>query len=97
MIPEYSIYDTKTHLSKVLKIVKSGQEVIVTERGEPIAKLIPFPKKEETFDERIERMTREGIISPARDPGPVDWDKIASNGKKVPGGLKRFLEDRHRF
>jgi prevent-host-death family protein len=91
MIPEYSIYDTKTHLSKVLKIVKSGQEVIVTERGEPIAKLIPFPKKEETFDERIKRLESEGRIKPATKTGKFP------EGVHIPGGLERFLKDRHRF
>jgi prevent-host-death family protein len=91
MIPEYSIYDTKAHLSKVLKIVKSGQEVIVTERGEPIAKLIPFLKKEETFEERIKRMEKEGTL--IRPKGKPNFQV----GKRVPGGLEQFLEERKNY
>jgi len=37
-----SISILKTHLSHYLDAVKSGEEVIVTERGRPIARLAPL-------------------------------------------------------
>lgn len=35
-------YEAKTHLSRLLKQVSSGEEVVITNHHVPIAKLIPF-------------------------------------------------------
>lgn len=34
-------YEAKTHLSDVLRRVRSGQGFVITQRGEPIADLLP--------------------------------------------------------
>ncbi|MEW5934009.1 MAG: type II toxin-antitoxin system prevent-host-death family antitoxin [Bacillota bacterium] len=39
-----AIAELKARLSEYLKIVKSGTEVVVTERGNPIARIIPYQK-----------------------------------------------------
>ncbi|MBF0492423.1 MAG: type II toxin-antitoxin system Phd/YefM family antitoxin [Deltaproteobacteria bacterium] len=41
------IGELKTHLSAHLKKVKIGEEIIVLDRDEPIAKLIPFNKNDD--------------------------------------------------
>ncbi len=83
----YSVYEAKTHLSEVLRSVKNGAEIVVTERGTPIAKVIPIQKKE-TLRQRVQRLTTSGHIIPRKIKGPLPL------GIKKPGGLKRFLEDR---
>ena len=35
-----SVHEAKTHLSKLLVIVASGQEVIITNSGTPVAKIV---------------------------------------------------------
>jgi prevent-host-death family protein len=35
-------FEAKTHLSEILNKVQEGVEVIITKRGKPIAKIIPF-------------------------------------------------------
>jgi prevent-host-death family protein len=43
-----NIHEAKTHLSKLLGRVGSGEEVIISRAGKPIAKLVPIvdkPKK----------------------------------------------------
>lgn len=87
MSQAYSIYDTKAHLSKILRKVKGGEEVVITERGVPIGKIIPF-KKETTFEERFQSLVDQGIIIPRTS------HTFPKGGAKRPGGLKRFLEDR---
>jgi prevent-host-death family protein len=44
--------------SKLLAEVKSGQEVVITSRGEPVAKMIPYRPREMTTERRkaIRRM-----------------------------------------
>ena len=34
-----SIADTKTHLSELLTRVESGEEIVITRRGKPVARL----------------------------------------------------------
>jgi prevent-host-death family protein len=36
------IRDAKIHLSKYLKLVQQGTEVIITDRGRPVGKIIPI-------------------------------------------------------
>jgi len=45
MTKTINIHEAKTHLSKLLRQVLSGEEIIITKAGEPIARLIPFAEK----------------------------------------------------
>jgi prevent-host-death family protein len=54
----------KAHLSHYLTQVKSGQEVVVTERGRPVAKLVPL--QGESRGSRRERLIRAGTLIPGR-------------------------------
>ena len=82
----YSIYEAKAHLSELLRRVKAGQEVVVSERGVPIAKVVPLSPKP-TFEERIEQLRSQGVIVPGK-------QKSIPKGLRRPGGLKRFLKER---
>jgi len=35
-----SVYDAKTHLSRLLDAVEAGEEVIITRHGRPVARLV---------------------------------------------------------
>jgi prevent-host-death family protein len=37
-----NIHEAKTHLSRLLKRVAAGEEVIIAKSGKPVARLIPF-------------------------------------------------------
>lgn len=90
MTKMYSIYETKSHLSELLRMVKQGLDFIITERGTPIAKVVVYQPEEESFEERIKSLERRGVIIPARGHGPI------KPGEKKPGALARFLKDRNR-
>lgn len=76
-----SVSQLKTSLSAYLLGVKNGEEVLVTERGRPIARLIPALDAEPATD-RKNRLIRAGVLrggserltadlwrpSPVRDP-----------------------------
>ncbi len=76
-----SVSKLKTSLSAYLLGVKNGEEVLVTERGRPIARLIPALDAESASD-RKNRLVRAGVLragserltsdlwkpSPVRDP-----------------------------
>lgn len=81
----YSIYETKTHLSRLLKRVKAGEEVVISERNVPIAKVIPLSLS--SFEEKIKHLSATGTILTAE-------KKSFPHGIRKPGGVTRFLEER---
>ncbi|MBT9556521.1 MAG: type II toxin-antitoxin system Phd/YefM family antitoxin [Myxococcales bacterium] len=43
-----SVYDAKTHLSRLLDAVEAGEEIVITRNGHPVARLVralPMPKR----------------------------------------------------
>lgn len=57
-----AIAELKASLSRYLARVKVGEEVLVTERGRPIAKIVPVPKPEGEEEERLQQMEVQGLI-----------------------------------
>ena len=55
----------KTHLSRYLEQVKSGDEIVITERGIPVAKLVPLGSGERR-ESRRERLARAGLLQLGR-------------------------------
>lgn len=47
---EVGMFEAKTHFSELAKRVKAGEEITVTNRGEPILVMVPF-KREYSPDE----------------------------------------------
>jgi prevent-host-death family protein len=41
-------FDAKTHLSEMLDDVQKGKDYVITKRGIPIAKLIPYSEHKKT-------------------------------------------------
>ena len=60
------VADLKARLSEYLARVKSGEEVLVTDRGKPIARLVPVGVETVVDDEaemaRLSAMEREGLV-----------------------------------
>ena len=42
-----SVNDTKNHISRLLRRVAAGEEIVIARRGVPIAKLIALPPSEQ--------------------------------------------------
>ena len=54
------IADLKASLSEYLERVKAGEEVIVTDRGRPVARLTPIS----ALSDEVEQLVRRGIVRP---------------------------------
>ena len=65
------IRDAKMHLSKYIKMVQQGVEVIITDRGRPVGKIIPIQTKELTLGERLKRLEDQGLIDPKVSKGMI--------------------------
>ena len=51
-----SVSKLKATLSEFLALVKTGEEVIVTERGKPIAKIVPIPRDTSKLSPHLEEL-----------------------------------------
>ena len=60
------VSELKARLSGYLEQVKGGEEVVITERGTPVAKLVPLPPAEEPEERRLRRLEREGLVTMSR-------------------------------
>jgi prevent-host-death family protein len=85
-----SVATAKAKLSELIRAAHDSHEVIITERGRPVARLVPYEPEEETLDDRFRSFRARGLLLPAtgstRDPWPEPTP--------VPGALARFLVER---
>jgi prevent-host-death family protein len=54
---QIGIFEAKTHLSKIIENVENGADFIISKRGKPVAKIIPFEQeKKMSRKEAIEEL-----------------------------------------
>jgi prevent-host-death family protein len=89
------VTELKSSLSEMLARVKSGEEILVTEHGRPIARIVPL----EAYDPEagIDELIRSGLVKPPK--GKLDVEAFLARlcGEEVdPEGLslKALLEER---
>lgn len=56
------IREAKINLSKLLKRVRDGNEVLITDRGRPIGKIVPILPHSLALEERLKRLEERGVI-----------------------------------
>ncbi len=77
---EVGAFDAKTHLSSLLDKVAQGEEVLITRRGLPVARLIPAG--------RVERARTAGAIEALRTLRSglklrgLDWKALRDEGRR---------------
>jgi len=62
----------KNELSAYLKLVRSGEEVVVNDRNRPVAKIVPFPELNE-HDEEAHLIATGQMKAPEKE---MDWDEF---------------------
>ena len=58
------IREAKIHLSRLLKLVKQGKEVILTDRGQPVGKIVPLSLDSLPLNARIQKLEDHGMLEP---------------------------------
>ena len=70
-----TVTDLKAHLSGWLDRVQAGSDVLVTDRGRPVARIAPVAAQE-TMDERLAALCRAGVLRAPDSAGKVDlWQQ----------------------
>lgn len=64
---DVGIRELRADLSRFIKRVREGEEIVVTDRGKPVARIVPVAER------KIDRLIREGKVTPAPKPwrGPL--------------------------
>ena len=93
MADQYSLYDAKAQLSRIVRQVREGGgTVVITVHGEPAVEIRRYQPLPVDFEARVAELEARGMIRPAlRKPSEVSW----TPGIRRPGGLKRFLDERN--
>lgn len=83
----YPVHEAKAKLSEILRRVKAGRSVTISERGKEIARVVPIEVPLD-LSARLAQLEREGVIV-SRSPRPHTIRSV-----RRPGGLRRFLASR---
>lgn len=69
-----TVSQLKMSLSAYLRQVKTGEEVLITEHGRPIARLLPITNAV-SLSEHLQEMGKKGLLKRGEKPLPADfWD-----------------------
>jgi prevent-host-death family protein len=87
---KHSVATAKAKLSELIRAAHDHQEVIITDRGRPVARLIPFEAPAESIDDRVRGFRDRGELQPATASRADAWPAPTP----VRGALARFLRER---
>jgi prevent-host-death family protein len=67
-----SIAELKAKLSEYVARAKAGEDVLITDRGRPVARLVPLGA-DAAAEARVADLVRAGLARPPRRPLPADF------------------------
>lgn len=77
------IYEAKSKLSELVEKAEAGQEVIITRRGRPVAKLVRAKRQKEEVDSERSALIDEIItFSKTCEIGRIDLRKLIAKGRE---------------
>ena len=88
--------EANQRFSTAIKAVRAGKEVVLTDRGRPIAVIKPI-REGDAQEAALQEMADEGLIRPAARKGPTPaprWRPIKVKGKPVSQTVIEDREDR---
>ena len=80
-----SISYVKAHLSALLKRVREGETVLITDRGKTVARLEPVATVD--WDAQLRSLIERGIVTPPSNPSGQDWVKKLPPPLPLPPGV----------
>jgi prevent-host-death family protein len=90
MARPYPVPEAKAKLSEILRHVKQGRSVTISERGRPIAQVVPIERPRD-LPSRLRKMAADGILIRRR--RKIRRVRVLA---RKPGALRRFLRSRDR-
>ena len=88
--------EANQQFSRAIRAVRAGREVILTERGHPVAVIKPI-KSDDAQDATLRAMADEGFVTLAARRGPMPtpgWRPIKVKGRPLSDTIIEDREDR---
>ncbi|MGI8631949.1 MAG: type II toxin-antitoxin system Phd/YefM family antitoxin [Solirubrobacterales bacterium] len=85
-----AISQVKARLSEYLAKVRAGEEVLITDRGTPVARILPVDRA----DTALAELERDGLVRAARRPLAPDFLDRPRGSPTGADTLSALLEDR---
>ena len=92
---EAGIKEIKNNLSRYLAKVKMGEEILITERGKPIARIIKESDRNTSIRNALASLIQKGlIVMPSQSMNKAKPPQVKASGQPASGMV---IEDRRRF
>jgi prevent-host-death family protein len=89
MKSSYAIHEAKARFSELVRVAKSGRDLVITDRGRPVARLVGMGEPKRLAD-RLLDLQAQGVLGAFPERADVEIQPIARRR----GSLARFLADR---
>ena len=92
-----SVSVAKNTLSALLRRVSGGASITITDRGTPVARLVPPAAQVRGIPQRILDLAERGIVKLAERDPTADWDRDLPPAPRLKKGvsvLEALLEER---
>lgn len=90
-----AVSELRARLSEFLGQVKAGSEVLITDRGKPVARLIPVSRAG-TGKEALSALEKQGLIRIGPGKLPKNFWKITRAEDRDGSVLKALIEEREK-
>ena len=88
-----SVVELKARLSEHLRLVKAGHEIVVTDRGVPVARMLPLDDGARRSTRRL-RLTRSGVLKPGRGKLPAALKRPPLGPDLEPSVVEAVVDER---
>lgn len=88
------VSELKATLSEQLARVKAGEEVVVTERGRPIAKIVPLSGETIGLSAHMSELARNGLIRLGTGKISKDIWKLPRPNNREGRGVQALIDER---
>ena len=88
------ISQLKATLSEQMARVKAGEEVVITKRGKPIAKIVPLPGEAMDLSAHMSDLARKGLIRMGTGKISKDIWKLPRPSDKGGRGFQTLMDER---
>jgi len=86
--------DMNQHFSRHMKAVREGDELLITDRGKPVAILRPV-RKDDDIEERLSRLEVAGALTRSSVPGKVGrHPRIVLSGDPLSETVSQMRDER---
>ena len=89
-----SVSHLKSSLSKYLRIIRNGEEVIITNRGKPVAKIVPIDREKWNIPSHLSALESRGAVRLGTGKIPEGFWNIPRLQDKKNKALSALLNDR---